>query len=197
MSITVFPVAKQVVRPAWFDDAMGALEHASSLTEPVYETDYSKVSQNIIFKMLEATATSTDETLQTLSDLSFPISSREMWAFDCCLEFGTTSSGQALELALVIPTGVQVYAFVLVPLDDNDAPGNLGIQKIAGTGSTESAVMTLANSVLAEMPARIVGVAIGQSAGGTIDVQFSKGNAAAGQVRVFLNSFLVARRILH
>ena len=194
MAITLYPVQKETVRSAPWNLLDAALDHGSDTADPVFVTDETIDDPNVIYRYNGDSIINSTETLADIPDLAFPIAAREIWAFEYEIEYQRVGTC-TMDIALVAPAGVQIYAIAHVPRQAT--PTSYIMTRLNPLASTVTALLSIVTSgTLSDMPIRLVGVAIGVTAGGSVQVQFSKGDAAATQIVIQNQSTLIARRII-
>lgn len=193
MTTTVYPVQKEVFRGAESLGRGAALDYGGDTAEPTYATTTSIVHPNLVYKYNDTLVTVSDETLTDVPGLDWTIAPRETWKFDYRINWERTG-GSDIEFALDLPAGVEIWAMLHIPHDDETEPNQLNMHYLQGTG-TVNQVCSLASATFNNAPCRIVGIAVGDGvAGGTVSLQVSKGDAAATSVGVAASSELIARR---
>lgn len=194
MTVVLQPVQNDTVRGSLFSGIGAALDHGSDTAEPVHMTDVAFDDPNVIFRFNNSDVDVSTETLTSVPDLAWSPGAGEQWEFEYILHW-TRGGTTTLELALVIPTDVQVYGIIQCAYRDETTPQGWFGYPFAGTASTISQVIPIITSgTLLAMPARIYGVACATAAG-SIDLQLSKGDANSSAVSIEDKSFMIARKI--
>lgn len=190
-----FPAQKDVASIEDWTELSVVLDYGSDSAELVHMTDLALTDPNVIARFNNTKTTVSSETLTDVTALQWTVPFGETWEFEYLLGWdrvGTCS----LELALDLGAGVKVFCMFQSAYDEVTSP--TGWMQIfdAGTGTLNNPMPGPAAGGFTDLPARIYGVAIGDTASGTIDLQISKGDANATSVALNVKSYMIARKIL-
>lgn len=190
-----FPEQKEVATVAGWIELAVNLDHGSDTAELVHMTDLSLTDPNVIARYNNTKVTVTTETLTDVTDLQWTVPFGETWEFEYLLSWDRSGTC-LLELAIDLAAGVKVFSVFQCPYDETATPTDWVQIHDVGTGTLNNVMNIIAAGNFTAMPARIYGVAIGDTAAGTIDLQISKGDAAGSSVALNVKSFMLARKIL-
>lgn len=190
-----FPEQKEVASILGWDMLAENLDHGSNSDELVHMTDLALTDPNVIARYNDTKTTVSDEVLTDVAALQWTVPFGETWEFEYLLSWDRTGTC-LLELALDLAAGVKVFCMFQSAYDEVTTPAGW-VQKFdAGTGTLNNVMPIITAGTFTDLPARIYGVAIGDTAAGTIDLQISKGDANATSVALNVKSYMIARKIL-
>ena len=190
-----FPAQKDVASIEGWSELSEDIDHGSNTPELVHMVDLTLDDPNVIARFNDTKTTVSDEVLTDVTAMQWTVPLGQTWEFEYLLSWDRTGTC-LLEFALDLGTGVKVFAMFQSAYDEVTTPAGW-VQKFdSGTGTLNNVMPIITTGTFTDLPARIYGVAIGDTAAGTIDLQISKGDANATSVALNVNSFMIARKIL-
>ncbi len=190
-----FPEQKEVASIEGWAELATALDHGSNSDELVHMTDLAQTDANVIVRFNDTKTTVSDEVLTDVTALQWTVPFGETWEFEYLLSWDMTGTC-SLELALDLGAGVKVFCMFQSAYDEVTTPAGWIQIFDSGTGTLNNVMPINSADSFTDLPARIYGVAVGDTAAGTIDLQISKGDANATSVALNIKSFMIARKIL-
>jgi hypothetical protein len=200
MAITVFPETNDVATTAdWH--AMAAVINRGEINPITALTSTSDTDRLIYKGQTSGSLSSTAITArQWIPD--FTIAIGEVWSFEMSLEITRmtidVTQNDLLNLIITVPTGLHMHAAYMsqriTPSPANPISGSINI---TGTGVTETiSYGYLGSEAVESMILSISGVLIGETAGGTVEVDYLKASDVYSTTYQGGESHVICRRIL-
>lgn len=200
MAITVFPETNDVATAAAWQ-AMAAVINRGEIN-PITALTSTSDTDRLIYKGQTSGQSSDDAITARQWIPDFTIALGEVWSFEMSLEITRSTvdvtQNDLLNLIITVPTGLHMHAAYMsqriTPSPANPISGSINI---TGTGVTETiSYGYLGSEAVDSMILSISGVLIGETAGGTVEVDYVKAANVYSTAYTSGESYVICRRIL-